>query len=77
MVSLNLEFSLFCSKNKCARTDNVCFSIFDVCTRGMTLLLCLKPEQKLLIWPRTFNEIWIHLSNFISALFELAHSQKS
>ena len=37
MDSLSLEFALYGSKNKCARTDTVFFPISQVCTRGVTL----------------------------------------
>ena len=37
MESLNPEFALYGSRNKCARTDTVSFPISEVCTRRMTL----------------------------------------
>ena len=37
MKTLNPELALYCSKNKCARTDTVFFPIYEICTRVVTL----------------------------------------
>ena len=51
MESLNPEFALYDSKNKCARTDIVFFTISEVGTRGVTLL---KASTDTLFW----DQLW-------------------
>ena len=45
-MSIYPELALYISKNECARTDTVLFSISQVCTRGVTLMKKTKIKQE-------------------------------
>ena len=45
MESLNPEFALYGSKNKCARTNTAFFPTSQASTRGVTLYQVTKPQS--------------------------------